>query len=239
MKLSICLAYHNNPQMLERQFREWGRLPLWVATNMEVVICDDASDEPAQYDKFVQVPETRIFRIRPPHIRWSHRCATNIAAHHARGEWLLITDIDHVVPNETLQHLMGMVLDPDTVYTFWRRDARGEQIKAHPDSWYIHRDKWDRIGGWDERYRGYYGQNANIWRRVRHFAGEPVPLPLYLQVYGSEDVPDAETPSDKRGGRLEDKAAIHALARAFRAAGTFYDSHKLTAKYDGVPNPYA
>lgn len=232
------MAYHNNPGMLSHQYAEWRRLPLWVARETEAVICDDASVNEAFYPYQYDGPRVRIFRIPPPHVKWSHRCATNIAVRHAAYEWLLLTDIDHVVPSETLQTLIGAKLRHDQVYTFARRNTRGAAIKPHPDSWLIHRTMWTKLGGWDERYRGYYGQNADIWRRVRNFAGEPVPLPLDLIHYTRDDIPDASSPPDYRENKHPDKAAIMVLRKQFRRAGTFFDSHQMTVPYVGVPNPY-
>lgn len=233
--LSVCFPYHNQPAMLAVQHDHFRNIPKWVADAIEVVVCDDASDKPARHDPRAQV-DTRVFRIRPPHIAWSHRCATNIAAHHATGDWLLLTDIDHIVENKTLQHLVAALdtYDTERVYTFRRRDRGGNYIKPHPDTWLIHRDMWARIGGWDERYRGLYGQNARIWERVRKHAGEPFPLPFDLVLYTRDIVPDASSPPEMYDSRADDKTEIHRLRRQFKRAGTFFESHQLTAPYDEV-----
>jgi hypothetical protein len=233
--ISICLPYHDNPQMLARQFEHYYSPPRWVRESLELIVCDDASNTPAKFDPTCPVT-TRIFRIDPPHVAWSHRCATNIAAHYARGEWLLLTDIDHLVDYRALQHLVVDVLsyDPEKVYTFRRRNSAGEYVKPHPDSWLIHRDMWQRIGGWDERYRGLYGQNARIWDRVRRFAGEPIPLPFDLITYDRRDVPDANSDLSMYRTRVADKQKIHELQRTFKRDGTYFDSHQLTVPHDEV-----
>jgi len=229
-QISLCIPFHNNHSMLAHQRVEWARLPQWVEKSIEIVLVDDASETP------IKSEGERVFRIDPPHVPWSHRCATNIAAHEARGDWLLLTDIDHVVPNETLQELIGMTrcFDKQLVYYFSRRDARGRPIKHHPDSWLFHRDTWARIGGWDERYRGLYGQNARHWDRVRHFCGEPVLLPLELVLIESAQIADASSPADYYKERAEQKVQIHALRRQFRNDGTYFASHQLTVPYRAI-----
>lgn len=233
--LSVCFPYHNQPAMLAVQQDHYRNIPKWVADEIEVVVCDDASDKPARHDMKARV-DTRIFRIDPPHVQWSHRCATNICAHHATGEWLLLTDIDHVIENKTLQYLVvGLsAFDPDKVYTFRRRNWVGQYVKPHPDTWLIHRSMWKKIGGWDERYRGLYGQNARIWDRVRHHAGEPVPTLYDVVLYTRDIVPDASSPPEMYDNRPADKTEIDRLRREFRRAGTYFDSHQLTVPYSEV-----
>jgi len=234
--ISICMPYHENPLMLAAHYAHLKTLPDFIRGRIEVIICDDASTQyPAYHDPNCPV-EVRIFRIEPPHVMWSHRCATNIAAHHASGLWLLLTDIDHIAPVDTLQHMICQIpsADPDRVYTFKRVDTRGRDIKPHPDSWLIHRDMWDNIGGWDERFRGRYGQNARIWDRVRHFAGEPYTLNYPLKLFSRAEIADADTPDEHRGDRVTDKYVLGRLARELRRNGTFFQSHQLTVPYKEV-----
>ncbi len=233
-KISICIAHHNAHVMLRAQYSRLGSYSPKIMQHVELVVCDDASDY-APIHPWHYTIQGKLFRIRPPHVRWSHRCATNIAAFEASGAWLLLTDVDHIVPSATLQYLIDAPLNGNIVYTFGRVSPSGEVMKSHPDSWLIHRTLWKEIGGWDERYRGYYGQNGNIWRRIRWHAGEPHEVPVHLVRFTNADVPDAEQPEAMRQNRLADKAVVNGMRKRFVRAGTFYDSHQLTAPYDRVP----
>lgn len=220
--------------MLREHYRVMEQYPLLLARYAELVVCDDASDAPAFHPTAACRVDVRVFRIDPPHVPWSHRCATNIAARHARGEWLLLTDIDHLLTPGAAMALVGSldVLDSSKVYTLERRSTQGtHNPKRHPDTWLIHRDAWRRMGGWDERYRGFYGQNARHWERVRHWFGEPVPLQIELTEYTRADVPDASSPPEAYGDRITHKRQLHMLRRQFTRAGTLFASHQLTVPY--------
>jgi hypothetical protein len=55
------------------------------------------------------------------------------------------------------------------------------------------KEMFDRIGGYDERFAGYYGSDGEFRDRVRKHAGEPVMLEQYLLRVPREIVPDAST----------------------------------------------
>lgn len=231
-QISLIMPYHNNPGMLREHYRRLALLQREILDRIEVVICDDASDEwtPPPLDR-LRVP-VKIFRIVSPHIAWSHRCATNIAAHHAEGRFLLLTDIDHIVPERTWNFLLERVdtLRKDTAYTFERENLDGKPYKSHPDSWLFHRELWhNQIRGYDERLRGHYGQNFAFIERVRHYA-PTVELPVPLIRVSREDIPDA---SERVLTRKTEhaKRSIAALRNSFKAAGTFLADTRRSAQY--------
>lgn len=224
---SVVMPYHNNPGMLAKHYEAFRAWPEDVKRAVEIVICDDASDEPTFPYTYpygaVVLPSVRRFRIPPPHIPWSHRVATNVAAHEARGYWLVVTDIDHVVPLETWRYLMDdgrPTLRTDTAYRFERRNADGTPYKSHPDSWLFHVSLWAQIKGYDERYRGHYGQNMPFIERVAHYAPtETLPVPLIR--FSRDDIPDASERVLTRKSP-EARRAIADLRSKFKREGTFY-----------------
>jgi len=222
---SVVMPYHNAPTMLRAHVRETWNIPVGQADRIEYVICDDASRVPIAPPVGL-CTRMSLFRIPPPHIRWSHRCATNVAASHARGEWLLVTDIDHVMHARGWQRLFTLrhkgELKYDVVYTFERENVDGSAKKSHPDSWLISRRMWDIIGGYDTRYRGHYGQNAAFQDRVTNHAAEVVRLPITLTRYGREDIADASMPEEFGRKSDVDRAAVGAMRRQFREAGTYW-----------------
>lgn len=235
---SVCMPYHDNPGMLERQYINYCGLSDAMARGIELVICDDASTERMPNPPFVECgfyPTVRRFRIPPPHVPWSHRVATNIAAHNARGKWLLITDIDHVVPVRTWRWLM----DPDRpklstakAYHFERINADGSEYKPHPDTWLFHVSLWEQIKGYDERYRGHYGQNYPFIQRVKRYAPTVV-LPVPVIRYSRDDIPDASERVLTRKTE-EAKREIARLRREFIADGTFLKDTRGSATYERV-----
>lgn len=232
---SLCMPYHNNPEMLRLHYNVLAALPDVLKRGIELVVCDDASDERPPEPVTQLVPPVSIFRIPPPHIPWSHRCATNVAASHARGYWLLLTDIDHLVPSQTWAYLMSphrAPLKTDVAYTFTRQNMDCSEYKPHPDSWLIHTSLWRSIGGYDTRYRGHYGQNWPWIERVAHHARKTEQLPVPLIRVSRDDIPDASERVLTRKSQ-EARDAISGLRRAFKRDGTYF-AHQPIVPHERV-----
>lgn len=236
---SLVMPYHAAPRMLARHGKEWTAIPRRLRDHIEAVVCDDASPGEPIYLPDPGEPLFTLLRIPPPHIRWSHRCATNVAASHARGQWLLITDIDHVVPVDTWNALDRYeaqgTLDPSRVYTFERVNTDYSPYKPHPDSWLIHRTMWAKIGGYDTRYRGHYGQNMPFKMRVRHHAGDTIQLDWPLLRFTREEISDASMPVEFGRKTPEDRHAVADMAMRFQAAGTFYQPGEIVPHVQVYP----
>ena len=83
----------------------------------------------------------------------------------ATTEWALMTDIDHLLPEETLRSLLTRDLDPREVYRLARVDAPDlTPYKIHPNTWLMTRAMYDSIGGYDERFRT--NQDIELWSRL-------------------------------------------------------------------------
>lgn len=231
---SVCMPYHDNPCMLAHHYAHLRSLPQYILDSIEMVVCDDVSELPIPTPTGLD-DTVRLYRIPGPHIPWSHRVASNIAAHEARGFWFIMTDMDHVVPLETWRALGDVYrgkLRTDRAYTFTRRNADGAPYKPHPDSWLIHCSLWETIGGYDERYRGHYGQNYAFIERVRHHAIiDQLPVPLVR--YSRDDIADASERVLTRKG-TDDKAIIAAKRRQYMRDGTFYDDTRGSQPYGRI-----
>lgn len=233
MIFSVVMPYHENPVMLTHHYTHVRSLPDEIRSCMELRVCDDASALPIPLP--VGLADTvRLFRIPGPHIPWSHRVATNIAASDARGRWLIVTDIDHVVPYVTWRFLINTepLLRADRAYTFTRLNADMSDYKPHPDSWLFHTSLWRQIGGYDERYRGHYGQNFPFVERVRKNAViEQLPTPLIR--YSRDDIADASERVLTRKGN-GDKEWIHSKRRELIREGTYFANTQGTQEYERV-----
>lgn len=230
-EVSLVMPYYRNPRMLARQLLTWDLE--WsgsVKSRCEVIVVDDGSPEPAAdvaaciHVSGLAVSVYRVLEDRP----WHQHAARNLGAHVASGRWLLMTDMDHVVPSETMAALLSQSTEASkkTVFTFSRRDApasepwksdhwstmahtlndRGE-LKPHVNSFAIRRDFYWKIGGYDEEYCGVYGTDKLFRRRLwRRGTEKVIDLPL---IRVSRDViPDASTTTLDRGERKERKKLI-------------------------------
>ena len=233
-RFSVCMPFHENPKMLIEHYGVMCELPPYVRDNVEYLICDDSSDTPPAFPELDNV-RVRLFRIPPPHVPWSHRCASNIAAHHAAGRYLILTDIDHVIDAAAWAALFSIDwFAEDKVYTFKRRNTDGAEYKPHPDSWLMSRAMWERIGGYDTRYRGHYGQNYAFIERIRQHCRKPEELGVYLTRYSREDILDA---SERVLPRKSDeaRAAVASLRRQFQRDGSFLEHGEIVPHLELKP----
>jgi glycosyltransferase involved in cell wall biosynthesis len=106
IKLSLVYPYYNNPRCLERQLELWTHLPPEIGRQVEYVLIDDGSPEPAVIRPAgpVNITLARIKGDKP----WNQHGARNLGMKLAEGDWAIASDIDHVLPAEGLALVLGM-----------------------------------------------------------------------------------------------------------------------------------
>ena len=181
-RLSFCLPFYNNAAMLAEQYRIWSAYPSDLKDQIEIVIVEDgtpAGQQAVSVPRPGTLPKLRIYRLKdepagpiPP---WRQHAARNRAAYEAGGEWLFLTDMDHVIPEASLRALFEKLktASPDDVHTFHRVDApkltptkndRGEP-KPHCNTFAMTKAKYWKVGGYDEDAVGY-GTDSYFRRRL-------------------------------------------------------------------------
>lgn len=223
---TLVMAYYENAEMLHEQMGQWLNLPTEILSNLNVVIVDDGSTKnPAErvckesmrlrYGLKDLLSSFQLWRIKVD-IPWNQDAARNIGVRHANSDWLLITDMDHLVPVATWKRLMGKVRDADKAYRFARVSMpEMEPYKQHPNSWAMTRQTYWKAGGYDEALAGNYGTDGDFMVRLRRVA-EVLDLKEILVRYPREVIADASTTNYVRK-KPEDKDRIQALIRV-RAA---------------------
>lgn len=202
-QFTLVMAYYDNPRMLAHQLCAIRDLPQDVQDHLHVRIVDDGSPtSPARYvcegirtratgfpDGFVTFELWRMERD----IRWNQDACRNVGVRQAQTRWLLLTDMDHVVPLETWLRLMAGKLDTAKAYRFGRVTApKLEPYKVHPNSWAMTRETYWHAGGYDERLAGHYGTDGDFKVRVERVATREE-LPDVIVRYPREVIPDAST----------------------------------------------
>lgn len=102
MKLSIVIPVLDSHEILRRQLLHFEKMNLPEDT--EIIIVDDGSRPPLRYEGSLQLLILPTFDYRP----WTWALARNAGAKIARGEYLLMFDIDHIITRDTI----------DTIYSF-------------------------------------------------------------------------------------------------------------------------
>lgn len=192
--VTVAYPYYDNPGFLARQLAWWATFDAALRQHVTAIIVDDGSPLPAadvlRAEKTLPFP-IRLFRIEQD-VRWNWLAARNIAFHHASNGWVAVTDMDHIIPASTLSSLVYGKHDPNTIYGFSRIEGTGEVIGPHPNSWFLTREMFWTVGGYDETMSGFYGSDGD-WRR-RLAATAPMAI-LEDRLVRHEHVGDSSTTS--------------------------------------------
>jgi hypothetical protein len=180
MRLSIITAVLNSPEVVRRHSIYYRNMPL--PDDVEWIVVDDKSIpplNPADYD----LPRMTIVQHMLPGI-WTQPAARNFGAKHAVGDYLLCTDIDHILTLDLIN--FARTTDFDFVklrrevavldeqgrfiqteeeilrYGFEksRFDKGGFHITPHTNSFIIRRQLYLDLGGVSER-RVKLGKHPN------------------------------------------------------------------------------
>jgi glycosyltransferase involved in cell wall biosynthesis len=208
--ITLIMSYYRNPGMLQVHYKIIADLPPEIRGQLYLVLVDDGSPE----DLAAKPPEQdlgicgfQLYRMLVD-IRWNQDAARNLGARFAETEWILLTDIDHAVPQETWRLLLNQDWDRDLVYTFTRKMMPTLEVyKDHVNSWLMSKRLYDLVGGYDERFSGIYGTDGDFRKRLNEVAGiKRLETPLVL--YPRSVIPDASTtnylrkqPEDDAGKR--------------------------------------
>lgn len=164
--VTFVYPYYENPQFLEYQLSMWRLYPETLVPYISAVIVDDGSpDNPAaRVLRGARHPfPIRLFRIEVD-VRWNWLAARNIAMYHAPSGWCLLTDMDHVITPSMASSLVRERHSLHVIYRPSRVESSGKEIHPHPNSMFMTKETFWRVGGYDESLSGYYGTDGD-WRR--------------------------------------------------------------------------
>ena len=197
--ITLAMPYYDNPKMLRHHLGYWRKYPKEIAERLLVIIIDDASPKYPARDvlKGCDLPdfEIRIYRVKQ-NIPWNFPGVRNLAFTVAADGWIFATDVDHVVPAESMIKLFAMNPDPECYYMprrFRAADTEGRKLekrKCHSDSYIMTRDMYWEAGGYDEDFSGHYGGSSFIFRRCLNKVGQCVELESIWLMFFDVDVID-------------------------------------------------
>lgn len=136
---------------------------------IQFVIVDDGS--PVQYD----VPEFNLnltwLRILQD-IPWNQGGARNLGALYAKSDKILLTDLDHEFPEETLAYMVKKGECGRNFYKIYRTNAEtGKLQKGHANTFLISRARFMRFFGYDEEFAGHYGAEDFRFVKIQKYHG--------------------------------------------------------------------
>lgn len=210
--ITLVLPFFANLGMLAEQQAVWADYPDWMKALLHVVVVDDCSPKEqcpsAASVTLHDLASFHIYRLLEKK-RWNWLACRNLGAKVARTDWLLLTDIDHVIPASTFERLMRGPLVPEDVYRFkrvtttgrWPYDVKAQPAyKPHNDTWFLTRkmffydDGKKFVCGYDSRLSDLYGTSGEFRDRLVAAAHASVILDNVIIRYPREIIADASTP---------------------------------------------
>lgn len=194
-KITLIFPYFCNPNALKYQLGIWVKLP----DGHEVIIVDDGSPKGQRAEEVIAPfnPLVSIYRILT-NVEWNVGGARNLGVKQARNEWVLFTDIDHIVTPELLKAVQLMDLQPQNIYTFRRkRHLTGEDCGEHQETKLMTRSMYWDLGGHDESLTGIYAAcDGDFVRKCR--TRTIVQTGLFLEHIEGGFIPDCRCPDGTR-----------------------------------------
>jgi hypothetical protein len=170
-RLSLISHYYNHPEMVAAQLTYWESLPPDFLAEVEFVLVDDGSEQPAQFRPTSL--DLKVFRITTD-IAWNQTGARNLGTFNATGRWGLYFDIDQKLSAEPLAHVMRVLdqADPMTMFYFKSKnitDIDGTSMPFHVNTILVQLANFKAYGMYDEDFAGHYGYDdlymPQVWER--------------------------------------------------------------------------
>jgi len=132
-RVSLVLPYYMNPGMLEKQFALWNSYPEEIKPYLEIVIVDDASPKGQRAEEVITEKKLSLGNIRLSlyrvltELRWNQHGARNIGAHEAHHDFLMLTDMDHMISPDLMTYLITGNFEKRSFYMFDRVNYRMDE----------------------------------------------------------------------------------------------------------------
>lgn len=186
MKLSIVIAVLNSHEIVRRQILHYEKMGL--PDDIEILFIDDGSYPALQSDttlKNFTIYATKDYRP------WTVELARNFGIEKARGEYVLITDMDYIIPMSCIESALDLKEDKSSIRReFGILDENGDftqdmdilksyglvkdnvKMSPHPNNFIMRKSTFDVVGLFDETRvdRPYpIGADAEFKRRWTKF----------------------------------------------------------------------
>lgn len=211
--ITMIVPYYRQPRMLEKQLETWAGYPDHIGKDLEILVVDDCSPEPAVNVILPMIgrttPKIRLYRVLED-IPWNRSMARNLGSREADTPWLLHVDTDHLLFAKAADALVHQYksFNPKHWYKFRRfrvgkaddtrnkdalpRDARYGEIKPHVDSFLCTKALYWKVGGYDPDYAGCLGGGGAFLRQLKVAGKESMaPADIALHVCTRDVAPDS------------------------------------------------
>lgn len=176
--VTLVMPFYLNSGMLAVQYQGWKDWSDELKERWHIILVDDGSPEPAiDVSRPKGLPKLSIYRVledRP----WHQHAARNLGAHQADAGWMVLTDMDHVLSADAAQEILRRIdeleVNPKCIYMLDRVEGdtgdfttdKAGNPKPHPNSFFLTKRLYWKIGGYDEDFCGLYGTDSMFKARA-------------------------------------------------------------------------
>lgn len=190
-----------NPAMLEFQYKNWANYSDEIKPLIEIIVFDDCSPTfPAiEVPLPENLPNFSLYRMLED-VPWGSDACRNRASSITTSEFILLCDIDHVMPEDTLRMLLDDCdgYSDNEIITFPRiRGSNSESIHPGANIYMMRRKTFWEVGGYDEYLLGLYCTDVPFRERL-YRNNTKVESKLPLVVYSKDTIPNCDTSTYKR-----------------------------------------
>lgn len=156
--VTFIYTYYNQEEMLKLQLENWSRYPAGLRGQIRFMLVDDGSRIPVR--DLVGNPEVElsIYRVLVD-LYCNIGGARNLGTQVAETEWILHSDMDHILPPEAAAGVVELARQNQRkIYKFQRFDPENGKTKIHPGTMLLTKTLYWEVGGCDEDFVGNYGQ---------------------------------------------------------------------------------
>ena len=140
-----------------------------ILDRLQFLLIDDGSPIPVELPADLDL---NILALRiPADVPWNHAAARNLGAVYARSDKLLLTDVDHEFPEDTLRSILALGELRRTMYMFHRLTEHGAPWKHHSNTFLLSRGRYLELFGYDEEFCGHYGREDDLFRQWHRHNG--------------------------------------------------------------------
>lgn len=155
---TVIQPYYNHQITFKHQLRNWTKLTKRFGHRVQYIVIDDGSPDFPIWKPDVDF-DLRVFRIVDD-IPWNTVGAANLGFHQAKYDWVMHLDMDYMFLESTLQYMLNIELDPETMYQPFVHYQTYRYFKVRPphcNSYLLHKSMFEKAGGYDEDFAGHWG----------------------------------------------------------------------------------
>lgn len=185
IKLSLVYSVWNpRANTIETHLDEWFNYSEETRKSIEIILVDDCSDQPICVNPNFNI-NLKVARITD-NIYWNICGAKNLGFHLASSPFVFSSDQDHLFYSEKdLIRAMNFPKERYCVYFFKRVLPDGtSRKKDHPNTFMIHKNDFELIGGYDEDFSGHRGFSDHmIHQQFKKFGFKQQTVPIRIKEY--------------------------------------------------------